>query len=449
MWVKGVGVRRLAGGRRPANAHAPASAAMIFSAWGLSASALWNGPPGGRDRDAGPARQKMKMQMEDLLAARRFVELLEQKPLGLHAGHDRAPDLLHRRHEAREIFGVEVEERARRRLRNDQRMPVGARHHVHEGERHVVLVDLDAGRFAAKDLGEDVVGIIRRRQRILPCVRRLARAVAAAEGRVVLVMGDRALDRGALVSEIVGDRPGEPRVGELVRRIGEGRPIAARELVLALGAGLDPAQSAREREIDRLIVADLEMQERPVLDRAPVAAVERVVADEIDRAGDIAPGAARHHQEHAVGERRADQIEESAGEIGAAPFARARMHVELEERVPMLWSNCRAGQPFDRDVAVQRVAPLALDRLALARGERARGSRRKSRSRRRRNGTARRCGQKSGVGEPLGVLGGREGDVDRRRLGLLAQFAQAPRSAPRARPRARRPRRGAGVRSPA
>ena len=30
------------------------------------------------------------MQMEDLLAARRFIELLEQKPLGFHASHDRA-----------------------------------------------------------------------------------------------------------------------------------------------------------------------------------------------------------------------------------------------------------------------------------------------------------------------------------------------------------------------
>ena len=88
-----------------------------------------------------------------------------------------------------------------------------------------------------------------------------------------------------------------------MRRIGEGRPVAARELVLALGAGLDAAQSARKREVDRLIVADLEMQKRPVLDRAPVAAVERVVANEIDRAGDIPSGAARHHQEHAVGER--------------------------------------------------------------------------------------------------------------------------------------------------
>src|SRR6202050_5214525 len=76
-------------------------------------------------------------------------------------------------------------------------------------------------------------------------------AFAAAERRVSLVMGDRALDCCALVSEIVGDRPGESGVGEFVRRIGEGRPIAARQLVLALGAGLDPPPSARKRKDDR------------------------------------------------------------------------------------------------------------------------------------------------------------------------------------------------------
>src|ERR1700722_6772393 len=129
----------------------------------------------------------------------------------------------------------------------------------------------------------------------------LLAAIDAAEGRVFLIMGDRALDRFSLVSEIVGDRPGKPRVGEFVRRISEGRSIAAGELVLALGASLDAPQSARQREVDRLIVADLEMQKRPVLDRAPVAAVERVVADEVDRARDIPSGPARHHKEHAVG----------------------------------------------------------------------------------------------------------------------------------------------------
>src|SRR3984957_8292390 len=107
----------------------------------------------------------------------------------------------------------------------------------------------------------------------------LLAAIAAAEGRIALIMRDRALDRFPLVSQIVGDRSRQSRIGEFVRRIGEGRPVAPRELVLPLRARLDAAQSSRESEVDRLIVADLEMQKGPVLDRAPVAAVERVVAN--------------------------------------------------------------------------------------------------------------------------------------------------------------------------
>ena len=45
------------------------------------------------------------MQMEDDLPTRRFVELLQGKSFGLHAGHDGAPDLLHSRYEARQVLG--------------------------------------------------------------------------------------------------------------------------------------------------------------------------------------------------------------------------------------------------------------------------------------------------------------------------------------------------------
>ena len=89
------------------------------------------------------------------------------------------------------------------------------------------------------------------------------------------------------------------------------RQVAARELVLALGASFDPPQAVRDRVVDRLIVADLEMQKRVMLDRAPVAAIERIGADEINRARDRAPGAARHHEEHAVGHCRADDRKNS------------------------------------------------------------------------------------------------------------------------------------------
>ena len=124
------------------------------------------------DRDSGPARQNMEMEMEDLLAARRLVELLNDDAFGLHASHDRMRHGLHRRRQAGEVGGGDVEQIAGGDPWDHQRMAVGARHHVEEGERNLVLVNLGAGGLAAQDLGEDVVGIIgRRRQSFLPASR--------------------------------------------------------------------------------------------------------------------------------------------------------------------------------------------------------------------------------------------------------------------------------------
>ena len=155
-----------------------------------------------------------------------------------------------------------------------------------------------------------------------------------------------------------------------MRGMGRDGAVAARELVLALRSRLDPLIAVSDGEFDRLVIADLEMQERALLERAPVAAIDRVGAQKIDRAGDMAPVAPRHHQQDAVGHRRADPVEKIAGEIGAAPFARAGVHVEGEERTPMCGLDVGAGQKVDLDVVAQRLAPLALDCLALARGER-------------------------------------------------------------------------------
>ncbi len=108
-----------------------------------------------------------------------------------------------------------------------------------------------------------------------------------------------------------------------------------------------------------------------MLDRAPVAAVERVAADEVDRARDEAPGALRHHQQNAVAHRLADQRIEGTREVRPAPFARSGLDIEREENVPNAFGQIRTGQPLHLDAVFERLAPLALDRLALARRERA------------------------------------------------------------------------------
>src|SRR5690606_9335515 len=93
-------------------------------------------------------------------------------------------------------------------------------------------------------------------------------------------------DALALALEELGHRGAEAGVGDPVHRPGLDRLVAAGELVPALRPGLDPGEPALDGEIDCLIVAQLEMEEGPVDEAAPVAAVERVGADEVERPGD-------------------------------------------------------------------------------------------------------------------------------------------------------------------
>src|SRR5476651_501660 len=77
---------------------------------------------------------------------------------------------------------------------------------------------------------------------------------------------------GALADQIVGDRAAQPGIGDVMGGMGGDRQVAAGELVLALGPGLDTLELAIDGELDGLIVAELEMRKRMVLDGAPMAA---------------------------------------------------------------------------------------------------------------------------------------------------------------------------------
>src|SRR4051812_16683960 len=94
---------------------------------------------------------------------------------------------------------------------------------------------------------------------------------AERRGRGKLLAGGT--DISALARQIVRDATPQRRVGDEMGGIGGDRPVATGELVLALGAGFDAGQLMLDRVIDRLVVADLEMQERVVLGRAPIAAI--------------------------------------------------------------------------------------------------------------------------------------------------------------------------------
>ncbi len=136
----------------------------------------------------------------------------------------------------------------------------------------------------------------------------------------------------------------------------------------ALRARLDAGQAKRDRRIDRLIIAQFEMQEADVLGAAPIAPVERIATDEIERARHRLVVFEREHQQQRLAHPLLEQVEGVAGEIGRPPFARAGVLIEGPERVPMLGADVIATQLLDPHRVLRRGAFLA-QILALARGE--------------------------------------------------------------------------------
>ncbi len=116
-----------------------------------------------------------------------------------------------------------------------------------------------------------------------------------------------------------------------------------RDLVLALGAGLHAGELVGDRIFDRLIVADLEMQKRMLLDGAPEWRPNSVS----DPMKLIAPAIYLPLRRAITSSTLSamvwrDQRIELAGEIRPAPFARPGIHVEAEERVPHRFASDRS-----------------------------------------------------------------------------------------------------------
>ena len=113
-------------------------------------------------------------------------------------------------------------------------------------------------------------------------------AIGTKLGQVSIEAGDHF----AFAREKTLDRFAQPWIGNPVSGICFHGQVTASQLVLALGAGFDARQSGGDSEVDRLIVANLEMQRGVMFYRSPVAAVEAIAADKVERARDIAAGSA-------------------------------------------------------------------------------------------------------------------------------------------------------------
>ena len=102
----------------------------------------------------------MDVKVEHHLAARGLAELLQRDAIGAECVDADLGDLLRDPHHVGEVVGRDVQDVARRRLRDHQRVTWRPRHDVEEGQRLVVLVNLEARDLAAQDLGENIVRVV-------------------------------------------------------------------------------------------------------------------------------------------------------------------------------------------------------------------------------------------------------------------------------------------------
>src|SRR5690606_31988298 len=118
------------------------------------------------------------------------------------------------------------------------------------------------------------------------------------------------------------------------------------------------------------MVADLEMKERVMLDRTPVAAIKGVSADEVDCTSNVATVAPCHHEQNIVGHALADQGKELPVEVWPAPFAGGGFHVSGVGIITCRFCYGAGSAPVDHYAGSKRLTPFLAQCLALARRQR-------------------------------------------------------------------------------
>ena len=91
----------------------------------------------------------------------------------------------------------------------------------------------------------------------------------------------------AFFIEVALHRRAESGVADEVSAVGGLGQVPPGNFVSALGAGLHPVEAAVDGKIDGLVVADFKVQEGVVFGAAPVAPIQRMRANEVERTGHV------------------------------------------------------------------------------------------------------------------------------------------------------------------
>ena len=141
--------------------------------------------------------------------------------------------------------------------------------------------------------------------------------------------------------------------------------------MLAPRTGLEGVEAARDRVFDRVVVADVEVEKRALLDRAPVATEEPISAADVERARDRTTRVARDHDLDRFGHPRDHELEEFSIQVLLRPRVEAldRREIESLHRVEHFFRDRGAAVGRRHDAALEDEPPLALQLVAPLRVE--------------------------------------------------------------------------------
>ena len=174
----------------------------------------------------------------------------------------------------------------------------------------------------------------------------------------------------ALALEEAVDGVAEFGMLEPVPGMGRGGDQPACELVLALRTAFEDLQPVRDRVLDALLVAGLEVQARQVFQRAPVAAVQTLAVLHAERARGGLTVAVGDDQHDVVGHGLAQLREEGGVEMRLAAVPRVGVGIASVEKGPVGVGAVAALDPAEAHPQAGELLPFLADLLALVVSER-------------------------------------------------------------------------------
>ena len=134
--------------------------------------------------------------------------------------------------------------------------------------------------------------------------------------------------------------------------------------MLTLGATFEGLELLRNRVVDRLVIAALEVEQRYVFHRAPIAPVQGVRVAHEQRSRDRLSLALCQHHDDVFGQRGTEAQEELEVEVRRRAMRGVGAAVAAVEELPVFSGDRLALEPAERNARVTHAAALLADVLA-------------------------------------------------------------------------------------